>query len=75
MSFIAPSIHQSIHQLRQQLSQFFSVPSPSKEYQQWREQFIRDRIKLNIVTSLLFLTILATLNLGLILPVQGGCCK
>lgn len=64
MSFIA----QSLRQAKQWLNRSLTAPPPGKEYQQWRERFIRDRLKLTLVTSLIFLTILAALNLGLILP-------
>jgi uncharacterized BrkB/YihY/UPF0761 family membrane protein len=40
----------------------------SKEYCTWRQQFIRDRLRLAIWIALGFLVIIAGLNLGMLLP-------
>jgi len=64
----------ALHQWRRQLTQVLAAPSPSNEYRRWREQFVRDRLRLTIWVAIVLLTILITLNLGIILPalMQGG---
>lgn len=64
MAFLA----HPLRRLRRQLAQSFTAPPPSKEYNLWREGFVRDRLRLIILLSITFLGILVTLNLGLILP-------
>lgn len=58
----------SLHRLRRKLTQSLAAPPPSKEYCRWRERFVRDRLRLINSLSIFFLGVLATLNLGLILP-------
>lgn len=58
----------SLHRLRRQLAQSLATPTASREYRRWRARFVRDRLRLINILSIVFLGILATLNLGLILP-------
>lgn len=62
------SLTKALRQRRRQLAQSLAAPQCSKEYQRWREQFVRDRLWLVNIVSIVFLCVLATLNLGLILP-------
>lgn len=70
MSFMA----QSTHPWRRQIAQRLNPPPPSKEYQHWLEQFIRDRLRLTIGVAIILLVIFIALNLGIIVPalMQGG---
>ncbi|MGF1520985.1 MAG: sensor histidine kinase [Leptolyngbyaceae cyanobacterium] len=57
-----------LHQLRRQVTQSLAAPLSSKEYQRWREQFTRDRLRLTVFISMVLLTILAIVNLAVIVP-------
>ena len=57
-----------LHQLRQQITQLLAAPPTSKAYQRWRERFVRDRLRLTIVISMVLLTVLAIVNSGVIIP-------
>ncbi|MDB9528776.1 HAMP domain-containing sensor histidine kinase [Oscillatoria sp. CS-180] len=63
-----PFVSKAFYHLRQQIAKSIAAPLPSREYRLWRERFIRDRLKLIIILSIIFLGILATLNIGLISP-------
>ncbi len=59
---------QRLHQLRRQVTQLLKIPPPSKEYQRWQERFVRDRLQLTIGISSLLLTVLAIVQLGVVIP-------
>ncbi|NEQ42265.1 MAG: HAMP domain-containing histidine kinase [Leptolyngbya sp. SIOISBB] len=61
-------INQSLRQGRQQLIQSLTMPPPSPEYQRWREQFMRDRLRLTVGISIGLLTVLAIVNLAVVIP-------
>mgnify|MGYP001791868081 CR=1 FL=1 len=61
-------INQSLQQGRQRLMRSLTLPPPSPEYQRWREQFMRDRLQLTIGISCLLLSVLAIVNLGVVIP-------
>lgn len=62
------SLIKVLHQLRRRLAQSLATPLPSQEYQRWRERFVRDRLRLVNSLSMVFLCILATLDIMLISP-------
>ncbi|MGR3277332.1 sensor histidine kinase [Acaryochloris marina NIES-2412] len=64
MSFLT----KSLYQLWRQLTESLAAPPPSKEYRRWREQFVRDRLRLTLCISMVLLTVLAIVNLGVIVP-------
>lgn len=54
--------------LRQQFELLLRPLLPSKEYRIWRQRFIYERLKLVMGISVVMLCILATLNLGVMMP-------
>ncbi|MEM6835532.1 MAG: HAMP domain-containing sensor histidine kinase [Cyanobacteria bacterium P01_C01_bin.120] len=53
---------------RHQLAQSLVLPPSSKEYRRWQERFVRDRIRLTLLITMLLLTILAIVNGMVIVP-------
>ncbi|MEM6437520.1 MAG: hypothetical protein AAF773_27240 [Cyanobacteria bacterium P01_D01_bin.115] len=61
-------ISQSLRHLRRQFAQLGNAPTPSKEFHRWQQQFIRDRIRLTVLISMLLLIILGVVNFTVVLP-------
>ena len=61
-------ISQSLRHLRRQFAQLGNAPTPSKEFHRWQQQFIRDRIRLTVLISMVLLIILAIVNFTVVLP-------
>ncbi|MEM6424570.1 MAG: HAMP domain-containing sensor histidine kinase [Cyanobacteria bacterium P01_D01_bin.128] len=50
------------------MTQFLAAPPTSKEYRRWRERFVRDRLRLTVLISIVLLTVLAIINLTVVVP-------
>lgn len=68
VSLVMHIIHQSLQQGRQRFLRSLTLPPPSAEYRRWQKRFVRDRLRLTIGISSLLLTVLAIVNLGVIVP-------
>ena len=56
------------HQLQRKVTQPLATPPSSPAYRRWRERFTRDRLRLTIGISMVLLTVLAIVNLGVVMP-------
>ncbi|MEO1069280.1 MAG: HAMP domain-containing sensor histidine kinase [Cyanobacteria bacterium J06638_6] len=56
------------HQLRRQVTQPLATLPSSPAYRRWRERFTRDRLRLTIGIAMGLLTVLAIVNLGVVIP-------
>lgn len=61
-------MQQLLRKVGRQIQTLSGTVAPSREYQVWRLQFMRDRLQLTIVIAVIFLSILAAMNVGLMLP-------
>ena len=56
------------HQLQRKVTQPLATSPSSPAYRRWRERFTRDRLRLTIGISMVLLTVLAIVNLGVVMP-------